>query len=557
MDIIIEQFKLVCKNHNNCSFVATMIDDFIRTTDDGEMLAKLLKTYIAYLNSGPSYTCITKGQIYANVILQLLQKIFPHVHHKEDLFYSLVKGGDDVLPIFKYLVEIEKMVFSSDFLERSLVNKNIKLTKYMVQHITPTKKCMDLILSDIKKIPRYRYYYYDRQENNNISIDDVNDIFGILCGSKYKFSDDIMSFVIENTVDHKTEPCVLLDTLLKYNIQPNNNDVINICKTRNVCYIKRFVQGQTITSEMVGAVCKGSNNDYCRYSKGENKDYSLVVAEIMDLFVSQGFVLTKQNVIELLKQGFYVNDVHKYVKQFDAEIIDACIIRSYYPYKNCMESLKCLEYECKKSGNIIMIKNIIVTGKIKPSIICLQNACSIKGNLPTIKYLIEKQNLIPDKTCLDNIKKVVRNSSLDLIMKSFDFVPKNVANNVVVDVANNVVVDDADSDDTSEEQHVEEKEDDNEDQNNIKPIVVIKKVLKTEKGKLKVVPNMVTLFACKKEMTFIEARKKVVEYIKKNNLLDKNLIKLNKELALLLQSQENQYVDFSQINEIVSHIFIN
>ena len=306
---------------------------------------------------------------------------------------------------------------------------------------------------------------------------------------------------------------------------------------------------------------------YVPKNGGESK-FAVIVAEIIDLFIKNGYKITNDDLIESISNGCHINNIQNYVKTFDDKFWKASIKISYYPYTNIKLPINCLESECDRSGNIYIIKYLIKTFKLKPTIVCLQNACKYKANQATIKYLMVNHKLKPDIMCLKNIACVIGNSSLDIIVNNLSI---GTINNDVVDDDKNDVnvddvnVDDANVDDANEDDKIDNKENDegndkkdDKREDNIVPIKINKKaVFKIGKGKQKIKALISKLLLCDNEMTFIEARKKMIEYIKKNKLLHNNgsLIKINKELSVLLGIKENQYTEFTNINDIVMYMF--
>lgn len=182
----------------------------------------------------------------------------------------------------------------------------------------------------------------------------------------------------------------------------------------------------------------------------------------IQLFIDYGYNLTYENLLDALKYNIIINNIENYNFVFDSKYLEICSQIGLYPYKtNVKANLKCLEFECKKNGNLVSIRKMINDNKLIPNEACLHAACSNKGNLQTIKFLVAKGGKI-DFKCLENIINVNYNTNTNYILTEFKKNnPDFDKNNNVKEIINNNVKNNNkndkknDSNDITDDDHVE------------------------------------------------------------------------------------------------------
>ena len=181
MDNILSQLRLPCKRHNHCSYIAGLINDYLKQYPNNTSLyPSLLIQYINYLKNSKS-GCIREGKIYVNTIVQLLQRTVK-TEYDEQLFVPFIAGSNDVIQIFELLIETMNFTFSQSFLELIFEYKKLPLAKYMLRHINPTPKCMKYLLHP--SVPQ------------NL----VSDLFQVMLSHKIDLPNNILSSVITEFV---------------------------------------------------------------------------------------------------------------------------------------------------------------------------------------------------------------------------------------------------------------------------------------------------------------------------------------------------------------------
>ena len=93
-----------------------------------------------------------------------------------------------------------------------------------------------------------------------------------------------------------------------------------------------------------------------------------VVQEILELFFSNGFVPTKDDLLRLLTRGHYIQNPERFgIKiEGDQDIFLACTKRNFYPYKKEKTTAKCttkmLEEACMDGETLATIKMMVKNG---------------------------------------------------------------------------------------------------------------------------------------------------------------------------------------------------
>lgn len=158
-------------------------------------------------------------------------------------------------------------------------------------------------------------------------------------------------------------------------------------------------------------------------------DPSNSVNRSIELLVDAGYKITYDDLKLALNKKIVIQDIERFNIVFDESYLDICSKVSMYPYKtkNLQPNLICLQNECKKSGNLQVIKKMIKESNLKPDTECLKSACRLRSNAQTIKFLVENGAKV-NIDCIKCISDTIRNRSLDYILDIF--IQQNAANPV-------------------------------------------------------------------------------------------------------------------------------
>jgi chromatin remodeling complex protein RSC6 len=340
---------------------------------------------------------------------------------------------------------------------------------------------------------------------------------------------------------------------------------------------------------------------------------------MLKLLQTYGYNLTYDNFILLLDNKIIIDSIEDYNFTFDNKYYDACSKLGFIPFKvDIPPTSSLLEKECTFSGNIHNIKDYIKKG-VKPTQICMQNLCKNKNANTNIKYLLT-QGVEVDLESLKNSINIYGGPTLKLLITEFEkyfnkhyvknIIPvvepvnnKEILNNniekEIVDDIEKEIVDDIEKEivDDIEKEIADDIKNLSEDLNNIgkkktkkvqtkkiktKKITINKNIIKNinknndkkydmiqlKNNNIKIEPKKIyninndfgKLIGIN-NTPFINLRKKVINYINKNNLYDKDnsiMIKIDKNLASATKLKEDSFINFDEIdNFIISQIVID
>ncbi len=189
----------------------------------------------------------------------------------------------------------------------------------------------------------------------------------------------------------------------------------------NECFKQLFSKSNNKYEELYSDKC-GKRIPYSIRDGSLIKEYTSMVTKL----INYNYTVTYKDV--LMATEFYVTipNIEKYNIKFDSKFLDICSEASFYPnYKhNIVPDVSCLQRECKKSGNITAIRELINKQKIKPDAICLENACNLRSNMATIKVLIEKGAPVSIKA----VKNIVDANANSVCSYVVDEYIKNIQN---------------------------------------------------------------------------------------------------------------------------------
>jgi hypothetical protein len=267
--------------------------------------------------------------------------------------------------------------------------------------------------------------------------------------------------------------------------------------------------------------CINRSDDGCIHSKQ--------VAEIIDLLVEYGLVITKEIVIKLLNHGCYINNIEKYGINIDEEIIEKCAAISYYPYKfDIKPSLKILLKECAKPDNLIHIKKLKEYGGDYNSD-CLAEACKLRKNGRVIKYLITECGVKVNENCIKEYQEAYKLDTLDVVMKNYtskdvvDEKPKSFILNencvMTIEPKENSLID-----------------------------------FKNENKEYEIKNKVCKFFDLKKKTyKYIDLYEHILKYLITNNLVIGNYFVINDKLASLLKINHCTIMNINELNNILTY----
>jgi hypothetical protein len=166
-------------------------------------------------------------------------------------------------------------------------------------------------------------------------------------------------------------------------------------------------------------------NEKCFNASIENfLDYrSLSHSKNINLLIQNGYKLTYRNVLDALKENIIINDVEKYEFNFDEEYYKICMSNGVIPpYKVSIKfPMYLFEDQFGKYNNFKMIKELIKIYKFTPNRKCLEKNMHLRESLQTLRFLVEKYNLeIEWKNLYCKIKETYHKKKLKEKCKSLN-----------------------------------------------------------------------------------------------------------------------------------------
>lgn len=386
----------------------------------------------------------------------------------------------------------EKIVSSGRFAE-------LKLTqKWINAYISQYDKGNSTILYELLNNPGVKI---NESIKTHIMCKNNVKLFGLLLSHDVKISTELLNYIILNAKEYKYEKILFL---LNNKVIPTNETFNNIVKSHNpqisFCgHIKRHI----------------NINDN---------------ATILNLIIDYGYIPTYDDVKNALRRKLVINNIERFNIPFDHTYLGICAEVSIYPYKIDIEpDIKCLEKECDKPGNLSIIKKIIKKTNIKPNTTCIRNACKHRNNIQTIKFLVSKGAVIDFECLLGTIKsqysapltyvceEYLKNKALDC------YDNKNDDDNINTDNIENTRSNDTDDTKTNVNEDVKVEQ-----TKTIEPIQYVSNIPNTFKAYDNVYMNIpqklldILILSNTDTITFMEFRKKVLEYLYNNNKITQN-----------------------------------
>jgi hypothetical protein len=534
--------------HGNCNAIATHLNALHKNNKrvDNEFFSG----YLNYLLNGSYYAydkCINKTEYFLPVLKDILKYIVPTTLDMLMLTTITNDYSPDIntnnqkykIDLFQILIE-RNIKIPMEVLIAVIETQKIRIAEYLVNHITGDVRCLEIACMH----------------------PNTDGIINLLLGQKIQ----VTNLALKNAIISNNTARVQL--LSQFGAEYDKSCLIAACLKKNMEIIKTILAYKIPpTKECFDALLQS-----CYYNHHIQKyDWADTVANIIDLLINHGYEITYRDVFSAMEHGCYINNIEKYNIKFEDNFMEKCSEMGFYPYKNLKvkPTMKCLYIECGKPGNVSTIKKLIDHG-LKPDIVCLQKACDNRSNILNVKYLVETHKIKPDVQCLKNLAKYFRNSTLDYLLNILTLTEQKI---------------------TKEEEHIEQEQEVQEEiieevKADPEPLVIKGKKLKNiiivdeprdikksnEKYKIVAIKSenfnkinkrskytptkeAYTLFKLKEneKFTFLDIRKHIMKYISDNKLIDdnrKDLIKPDDNLRKLLKLKKNDYISFNDIDQI-------
>ena len=412
---------------NNNEMVSVMYDKLTQPHHTVNSLSLLCKQISdTHINTG-----VTFSQLFADAYIQAIVSLCDKAYYNQNSVFS-----DDVLMA-------TGAIYSTN--DVKLTNENvIKLLSYNTGHILLTKyftlgKCFDEHQTKLifNKIPnRLEQNYYYGSKSPYIDLVNVYDVFFRSNNTLILAAEKGLYGFITRAINNKCNlPQKCLDGIIRSkNLElcklallsgcKLNTDVLeSACETCDVEIIKFVLDNKIVPNNKCFTAIIGADDNNNNYSPYRRKSYKTICksttsnkSNCIDLLKIYGYKITYDDIVEATKKQIEIINFASLGIKLDEKFMEICADCGFYPYKvdGLKPTITCLQKECKKSGNLTTIREL-VKGGVTPDIQCLKYACQHKSNLQTIKFLIEKGNLVPDIECLNAMIATISNRTLTYI----------------------------------------------------------------------------------------------------------------------------------------------
>ncbi len=388
-DDILKLFNVRCNySHTNCTNIQKKIMGFHK--DGNKVDNNFLTIYLSYIfNSNYNYSyyrCSNSSGNWALALKEMCEYLTPTSAN----LILITCGNTNSIPIFKALVERDVEIDIS-VLKHTIINNYADAATFLLNYIVADTECLEVACT--------------KQSNN--------EMIKRMLDSKL----EITTTALNSAILNKKEDVV--DIMLQYGTQPNNDSLLNACKTKYINLIRKILDYRIIpTKECYKALFENVSTHNNRYSYS-NSTNNKQIAPCIDLLIVYGYKIDYDDVVSALDHYCYINDIKRFDIKFKPEFIEKCTEKNYFPYAGILDikpSMKCLYLACEKVGNISNVKKLIDSG-MKPDMECLRLACTNKTNKPIVQYLVEQHGLVPDKKCLKNNAYYLNNATLSYLLE--------------------------------------------------------------------------------------------------------------------------------------------
>lgn len=372
---------------------------------------------------------------------------------------------------------------------------------------------------------------------------------------RYQNVKNIMKFILDDQtliLDNSTikniiteyDIVLLKDCILRSNLLTTEL-FEHVCKTindRSIDFIKFFFNHKIEpTRQAFRNILDFVKNNKSQYNYHEEERKK----EIINTFIEFGFALTYEDLLEMITYNLILEteNIKKFNFKFDNRYYDACsqlkastyITRHELPYikeiKDIQPTMKYVEEQCGiyYSG----ISDIIKTFNITPTQKCLQNAC-LSRDTRLIYFLISKGCVI-DVECMKNFishQKTTLKGLFDNFLENNDITPKQKKQEDII---------------------VEDKKEIIKDEKPKEPKIIQSKI-PDDFSYTECIYNKIPVQIRKllnitdKNINYLFFRKKVLEYVKNNNMMTSDSNEIT-DLVEPLLFNGSTTVSFDELNE--------
>ena len=305
----------------------------------------------------------------------------------------------ELINILKKIID-RKITISSDVLCTAIKNNMKTVSELLVKHVETTTDCVEeaCLHGDISILPH-------------------------IFGQKIKATAQALQYLLQyykgKVKDKKDTIIHQMNLLFKYGAEPNKECLNLACYIKDKSIIEKILSYKIKPDHECFEALIGDSYHRHRIQQSKDADH---IADLIDLLVSHGYQLTLTDVFNALQNGYYINNIKQYDFKFDKDFIKKCYEIGYFPYKDIevKPDIELLRQECRKSGNLKNIKQLVKQG-LEPDFQCLRDACRVGSNIGTIRYLIEVKKIDPDLQCIKNLAETLNsNSQLKLLLSHYN-----------------------------------------------------------------------------------------------------------------------------------------
>lgn len=617
LDDIYKLFNFKCNyTHNTCRDIALRIINYHNSGNN--VTNDFFTSYLLYIGGSDQYyydKCICRMDICNPAIKLMLEYLIPSDENMIILSkFQKVRGytpqilcdnSNIQIDIFKIIVG-KKIKIPTIALDTALLEKNMGLANYLIDHVNPNESCLEsacacnnsfyivnLIIA--QKIPISEKAVINAIRLNNESV--VNLLFHM------GFDPNENCLIEACKMYNKT----IIDKILLCKVNPTKACFDALICSATLSYNKNKESARALEiSILINMLIK--NGYIITYDDVYNAlSHGCYIDNIKRLNIE----FDSKFIEECTKLGYYPYDNLNVKPTMNCLYAESKRVGNVPTIKKIVSQglkpdIECLRMACDTRTNMQNIKYFVEVHGIKPNLECLKTLAKQIGNV-TLTYLLnnfqETHQIVPNKDNIGTNTDVDMDVDMDVDVVDVDDVNvnnKDDTDNVnteinteknlnikqenakdqtlkieehtniskkiigkIKDKLNVIIEDDISENDISEndinKNDISENGINNLSENQKYAIVEIKsdnigKINNRSKYLLQI--DAIKLLGLKKgtRSTFLDARKNLITYINKNNLMDlnrKDLIKPNDELIKLLKIKNNQYIDFNDINNIV------
>ena len=404
--------KNCCENHYMCN-------DYVQKCDINKIGNDNFNKFIRLMYPSKTYNCLLKKNVFSFVeegtklyllyienFIKILRVI--KVAHYKVIYINQKKNNNDLNNLIStnslYVNEIiennELMQYIISNVETDkfiLLYKNIKQTNYFRQYKNNLLTIVSNKLDEFKKIQDC-YILADFIMTSEYNISYIDNFFPIINNTE-------VSQIIIIDVLKKNKTTLLINLFTKYNIK--------------------------ITTEIIEKWVS-----YSSHLTMSNAD----ITEIMEIFFTFGFVITKEILIILLKKRYHFKNINKFNIPIDNDILQISIVYNCYNCYDieCIPSEETLKTACFVNYHITP-DYINFLDKLKNAggvfnVECLKLACLCSSREPIVNYLIKNCGIEPNKDCVKAFEETYHFKPLSLIIKNYNPNPikKNENENPII-----------------------------------------------------------------------------------------------------------------------------